>query len=379
LQYRYFVAGTGMGKTIAHFLLNQPDTYDVTIADLSLARAREVANHLNNISKLYAECRAVEFNIEDSSKLPLFSNYDVVVSALPARYNLKLLQIMLASKTNFCDLGGVLGVTRKMHKFDEDAKKAGIAAVTDNGLMPGLGNIEAYILVREMIRQYGLKKVDAVEILVGGMPQKPRPPVFYQKVFHLDGLKHLCYDNAPIVKDGDIMYARPLLGYERMTISELAGFSSQFNGEVECFISAGAGLAPWHFQDIADNFCEKTIRWPGFVDFVRQIPSMEFKEAIEPHINIPVDAENPDFVWMEVRVSNGSVTKSISILDLFDPETGFTAMERTTGFSAGAVALMIARGRVNKGVSTPECALTEKGLREFRQEIGKWLAPKESL
>ncbi len=378
MLYRYFVAGTGMGETVAHFLLQQPDTHSVVVSDVSLERARNVAARLNSRSSRRAGCEAIEFSMEDSSGFPKFSYFDVVISALPARYNLQLFQMALAAGTNYCDLGGVLNVSRKIHKFGDDAKSACVAGVPDCGLMPGLGNIEAYFLTHQILRKYNLKKVDSVEIFVGGMPQRPRPPLYYQRVFDLDGLKHLCYDNAPIVRDGKIIYVRPFSGYQRMTVPELKRFSDLFKGETECFISAGAGLAPWHFRNITDHFYEKTVRWPGFVDFVRNIPQMEFKATIEPYVNMPVDEKNPDLVWMEVRVSTGPIVWSVSMLDVFGLLTDFTAMQRTTGFSAGAVALMIARGLVKKGVHTPEIALTEEGLIEFRKEIRKWLFLEEN-
>lgn len=57
-----------------------------------------------------------------------------------------------------------------------------------------------------------------------------------------------------------------------------------------------------------------------------------------------------------------------NIMDFFDEETGFSAMERMTGFPAGIVAIMLARGECEKGAILLEKAISaNKFVRELKK------------
>ena len=53
-------------------------------------------------------------------------------------------------------------------------------------------------------------------------------------------------------------------------------------------------------------------------------------------------------------------------MDFYDEKTGFSSMERTTGWSIAIVALMMADGRAKKGAVPLELAISSS---EFVQEI----------
>src|SRR6185295_11693417 len=69
----------------------------------------------------------------------------------------------------------------KQRKLDAQAKAKGVSVIPDCGLAPGMVNI----LAAEGIRR--LDKADRVKIYVGGLPQKPEPPLNYQIVYSLEG------------------------------------------------------------------------------------------------------------------------------------------------------------------------------------------------
>ena len=137
--------------------------------------------------------------------------------------------------------------------------------------------------------------------MVGGLPQNPRPPFYYQPPFYIGGLEHLCYDTASILKNGKIRLVEPFSDYKRVLFPELKKYSAEFNGETEVFITAGAGMAPRTFKELGImNFHEATIRWPGFVKFVKDIPRRKFQETIASTIDIPIGRENHDLVIMKI-------------------------------------------------------------------------------
>lgn len=364
---RYLVIGAGVGKAIAYFLLTQQDSGLVVLADRSAKRLQESKAKIDATVAPQGRFETLEFDVDDKNSYRIFEKFDVVVSAVPARYTPIIVPRTIAARVHFCDLGGVVDITRSLLAGDlvQAAERNSVSVGPDNGLMPGTGIIFSRLLARGHQR---------IRVYVGGLPQKPRPPLFYQRVFSLEGLKRICYDRAPVLTGGRIVWRDPFSDYERFGIEELARFSPSAHGEVEAFTTAGSSVAPWTFSKIGvKDFVEKTIRWPGFADFVREIPEHDFENRIASCANIPVDPKNPDLVWMRVEALDGAgkAVKTISLLDLFDSSTGLSAMERTTGFPAAIIARMMACGMTKTGVHTPETLLDDAGRDYFVEEMRK--------
>ncbi|MBI4158242.1 MAG: saccharopine dehydrogenase NADP-binding domain-containing protein [Candidatus Yanofskybacteria bacterium] len=371
---KYLVLGTGVGKAIAYALLNSSENNSVTIADIDFRRARDVADIIRKLIGRQCLCFPMEFEVGDPNTRLIFKNYDVVISALPAKYNFELAKAAIKAGVHFCDLGGVVEVTKRMLSLNQKYPAMESSIVPDCGLMPGLG----IIIAKKLLLNLGGAKF--IEILVGGLPQKPQPPTYYQKVFHSEGLRHICYDMAPILSDGEIKLVKPFYDYSQIDIPELERFSEKFNGRIETFVTAGASLAAESFRSWGVKyFAEKTVRRPGFVDFFKKVPEYKFEQAIEEYLTIPVDAENPDLVWMRVMVRKTGINpKSVSLLDLYDNKTGLTAMQRTTGFTTAVIAEMIAEGKTKPGVCTPENAFDDSGVNEILERLGHFFIFKEN-
>lgn len=379
MGYSYLVLGTGMGRAIAHCLANQPDTSLIVIGDVDTQKAREVAGSIAD--SFPVQCGSIMFDANEANPLKNRQDFDVVISALPARYNMNLAEVCIRQGMHFCDLGGVLPVTLGMRGgLDFMARKNGVSVVPDCGLMPGLGVMIARKLVNDSIIAAPESSYRDVLIYVGGLPQKPRPPLYYQKMFSLEGLRHLCYDDAPILNEGRVVFVPPFTGHSFMEVKELAKFSPEDgprDGTVETFITAGASLAPWSFLRLGvTSLSEMTIRWPGFVATASEIEEADFEDVIGPMIDIPVDAENPDLVWMKVIVSyrgeGDEWSNSHTLFAKYDPVSGLTAMEQTTGFTTALIAQAIARGETMPGVLTPDEALTGDSLNRVIAETGSY-------
>ena len=367
-QYRYLVLGTGVGKAIAYLLLLLEDTDYVTLTDENMARALEVSGRLRTLTG--GTCIPFGYHV-DYDPTFLFESHDVVISALPAKYNARLAELAIRAGVHFCELGGVLEITDQILKLSVPKGRDSLSVIADCGLMPGLGMMLSQGLIEH------LDKTESVEILVGGLPQRPRPPVFYQRVFSIEGLKHLCYDPAPILNNYQVVTVEPFSDHEYLTVPELAGYANE-TGEVEVFVTAGAARTPWTFEAQGlKKFRERTVRWPGFVDFVKAVPPEKFEETIGPHINIPVDAENPDLVWMRVTAKGTrcglAMEASYTLLDRLDERTGFTAMERTTGFPTAVIAHMMAEGSAKTGIHTSECCLTAEQFSLFLSDVRNYI------
>src|SRR3989344_4138879 len=322
---RYLILGAGVGKAIAYFLSRQKSTDWLVLADMDIDKAKKACAMINGPESCIF-CIPIRFDAEKLSSF-CFSKYDVVISALPAKCNYALANKVIDAGVNFCDLGGVVSVTEKMiAELNDKAEKNCVSVIPDCGIMPGLGIMLARIFVEE------LDKAEDICIYVGGIPQKPKPPLFYQKVFNIDGVESICYDPAPVLRNGQIVLDKPFSRLENFKIKELAGFSPDSRGSVEAFITAGASIAHDTFRELGvNNFCEKTVRWPGFVDFVS------------------------------------------TLLDLYNESTGLTAMERCTGFPTALVAKYLAKHDARIGVRTPEKAFSVDQLKQICEELKKYL------
>ncbi len=371
---KYLVLGTGVGKAIAHTLLKNPENF-VVIADIDLKTASDARDSLYRmLGNNHGTCVPLEFRVGITDAIPLFRYFNVVISALPAKYNLELAEAAILAGVHFCDLGGVVEVTKQMLELNGKYPNTPISIVPDCGLMPGLGIVIAKKLMTD------LGGAESIEILVGGLPQYPQPPTFYQLMFYWEGLKHLCCDMAPILSDGEIKLVKPFHDYSQIEVPELRRFSEKFNGRIETFITAGTSLAAESFRNWgAKYFAEKTVRWPGFVDFFKNVPPDKFEQAVEEYLTTPVDANNPDLVWMRVTAKKAGVkAKSVSLLDLYDNNTCLTAMGRTTGFTTAVMAEMMAEGKTKPEVNTPEHAFDNSGIDELIDRVSKFLTLKEN-
>jgi lysine 6-dehydrogenase len=368
---RYLVLGTGVGKAVAYALLKNPKNF-VAIADIDLKTATDTQRALYKMPGLSnCSCLPIEFKAGNTDHVALFNYFDIIISALPAKYNLELAEAAIKANVHFCDLGGVVEVTTQMLELNKKYPNTSVSVVPDCGLMPGLGIVIAKKLMQD------LGGADSIEILVGGLPQKPQLPTHYQLVFNSEGLRHVCYDPAPILSEGEVKLVKPFHDYRLSNIPELRRFSKKFNGNIESFVTAGASLAANSFRDWGVRyFTERTVRWPGFVDFFKNITEDKFEQAVKKHLTIPVDTENPDMVWMQVMVQSGLREKSMSLLDLFDTETNLTAMQRTTGFTTAVIAEMMAEGKTKTGVNTPENAFNHLSINEIIDKVGNLLALK---
>jgi lysine 6-dehydrogenase len=80
-----------------------------------------------------------------------------------------------------------------------------------------------------------------------------------------------------------------------------------------------------------------------------------FHALFEPKVTFP---EDPDRVIVRVRSkgrkSGRRAESFVELIDVFDEKTGFTAMERTTGFSGAIVAAMMVKGQVAPGAGGVE-------------------------
>ncbi|HEY6139688.1 MAG TPA: saccharopine dehydrogenase C-terminal domain-containing protein [Thermoanaerobaculia bacterium] len=347
-QHSILVLGAGrMGYGAAFDLARQADVDRVTVADAMLDRAEHVA-------ALSPKIRAVHLDVSDDAAVTeLMRGHASAISCVNYWYNETLARAAIAAGTNFCDLGGNNTVVDAELALDAEARAKGVNVIPDCGLAPGM----VAVLVAHAAARF--TSLDEIHIRVGGLPQNPQPPLDYQLVFSVEGLINEYIERARIIRDGQITEV------ESMTEVESLEFPEPF-GTMEAFqTSGGTSTLPETFLGRVRELDYKTIRYPGHcAKFKTMIDlglcSSEPVNGVVPRKllgallerNLPHD--EPDVVLVRVEVKGDGRALRYDIIDRHDPSTGLSAMMRTTAFPAAIVALMMARGQIEKKGALPQ-------------------------
>ena len=162
-----------MGRAISYDLSENSNFDAITIVDSNKKTLKSAEKFLEN--------KRVSYDILDITKKNDVRNYfqknDVVISAVPYRFNYILSKIAIETETHFLDLGGNNDIVNKQRKLFEDAKEKNIIIIPDCGLAPGLTSVISKDIIKKM------DYLDYLKIRVGGLPIKPKPPLNYQIVF----------------------------------------------------------------------------------------------------------------------------------------------------------------------------------------------------
>jgi lysine 6-dehydrogenase len=250
--------------------------------------------------------------------------------------------------------------------LDSEAKAAGISIVPDCGQVPGMGTTL-------MVYAMGLlDEPEEVFMWDGGLPQDPRPPFDYLLTFNIAGLTNEYAEPPVFLRDG-----KPTLVPTMDELEEIE-FPSPV-GLLEAFTTGGGvSTLPWTFAGKLKTLQNKTVRYPGHFAQLRAfydlglwrtdpiqvgdqkvVPRDLFHALFEPMVTLSGER---DVVVIRVRATGlkgGQPTEAVlDLMDFYDEETGFTAMERTTGWDAAIVAAMMAREQTPKGAIPVERAVS---------------------
>jgi len=378
MKYTYAVLGAGMqGTAAAYDLAKFGDAKAIRMGDVSLEQAQKSAQRVSHLTGSTV-LEAHQVNALDAESLGKFlAGVDVLLSCVPYWMHPKIAKVAIECGVNMCDLGGNTDVTMETLHMDAAAKAAGVSLVPDTGLAPGLVNSLGLSLIEQM------DTADTVKMYCGVLPQNPKPPFNYKLTFNMEGLVTEYDYEAVVLRNKEIAMVP--------TLTELEEIHTDATGKMEAFVtSGGTSTAPYTLKDggKVTNYEYKTIRFPGhcekmkiFKDFglwredevavpggkVR--PKDVFNAVFGPELEKFVDKDQC-FVraWATGKKDGVQVTKQIDIHDKECETTGFTSMERLTGFSMAIYAKEMAEGNVTKGAIRYENAVTGT---KFVEEIQK--------
>lgn len=371
---RMLVLGAGLqGSACAYDLLQNPQVKEVRLADLH-------TDHLEHFLTRYSGNRLIFTPVDVRDKeavLALMRQSDAAMSAIPYYFNYDLATLAVEAGVHFSDLGGNTEIVFKQKTLDPAAKKKGITIIPDCGLAPGMVNI----LAEHGIRQ--LDTVDSVRIFVGGLPQRPEPPLNYQIVYSLEGVLDYYTTLSWVLRGGKRTQVKALSEIEAVhfdgSVGELEGFHT----------AGGLSTMAFRYEGKIPTMEYKTLRYPGhakIMEAIRELGLLELKPVdVKGMKVVPRDlvvaamgpkltkADGHDLVALRVVVEGTKAGKPRRIgwelVDYYDEKNGISAMERSTGYSLSITGQMQARGEIGKaGVFTPDEAIPPE---KYISELGK--------
>ena len=355
---RYIVLSSGkMGGAAAFDLATADRTNEVILADLHLDAAERSARAIGpNVHP-----RQVDANSREDL-VRLFQGSDAVLSAAPYPLNLQITQAAIDAGTHMCDLGGSNDILQRQLALSAEAAEKNVTVIPNCGLAPGLINI----LAMEGFRRFDT--VESIRLRVGGLPQIPRPPLFYQITFSVEGLLNEYLEPVDTIVEGSLRKVEPLCDLETIE------FPPPF-GRLEAFsTSGGLSSLPRLLQGKVNHLDYKTIRHRGHCEKFKTLIDLGFasaeplvlgttvrtsREVFAELLRKKLDYNDRDVVLARATVTGrqGKLARTLvyELIDYYDEATHMTAMMRTTAFPTSIIAQMLARGSITRrGVFPPE-------------------------
>jgi lysine 6-dehydrogenase len=362
MGFRYAILGSGrQGTATGYDLARFGDAEQVVMADVSLDAARQAAARINELVRRdVAEPRAV-YASETASVKAAMSGAHVALSAVPYYFNLAITEAAIECGVSLCDLGGNTEVVWSQLRLDEAARARGVSVVPDCGMGPGLIN-HMGVYVMEL-----LDEAREVHLYDGGLPQDPVGPWEYQLTFHVNGLTNEYDGDATFIRDGKLVQVPTFTERETVEFPPL--------GTLEAFVISGnLSTTPHTHLGKLERYEAKVLRYPGHfatfeaykrlglfsedaidVDGQAVVPRHLYHRLLEPKIT----ARNIRDVCVMRAVGVGEkggkrARVTVDLVDRYDDATGFTGMERLTGWHAAIMMELQAGGRIAPGAHRME-------------------------
>ena len=358
------VVGSGlMGSSAARYLAARREVKAICLLDKDKIRLDHAVKSVRSRKLLPRLIDAADArSITESIK-----GFDAALMALPhaAAYSADLAAINAGVDT--VDLV----YEDALMKLDSRCRRNGVTLIPGCGVAPGV----VQILAGEGARQ--LTSVDEVHMLVGGLPQIPRPPLNYRIVFSFESvIKMYTKERARVIRDGKIQTMKP------MTEIEKVSFPKPFEN-MEAFLTDGVATLLFTMKGRAKTIDEKTIRYPGHAQQIKTLidtgltstkpvrvngmkiaPRTFLSDILEPKLRL---GKEKDVTLLRVTVTGArgraKVRQEYEMVDYYDERENVTSMARTTAFTGAIASIMLAQGLVDRtGVVPPETCFTGKNF-----------------
>ena len=326
--------------------------HEVTLTDLHnkpLTVAKEKCRKLNTI----------RLDVSDSNSLQsAIRPFNLVVCAVPGSLGFQTVRQIIECGKNAVDISFF---PENALDLDKPAKEKGVTVFVDSGVAPGMDNL--------ILGHYDqILKLTHFECLVGGLPRIKKWPFCYKAPFSPSDVIEEYSRPARYVENGTIVVREPLTDCEMHEFDRV--------GTLESFNSDGLRTILFTMPHIR-NMKEKTLRYPGHVEYVRMLKESGFFNKEKIMVNglavSPLEVTSQilfdewrlgdtekEMTVMRITLkgenSRGRIEKVVyNLYDEYCDETQTSSMARTTGYTATAIANLFLEGLFSmKGVFPAE-------------------------
>ena len=367
---KVLVLGCGnIGSVAAEDLAKSVSSIEVVVADKNESKAKDAAKRIGRTNVSWIQLDSANHN--DLGRT--LKDFDLTMGFLPGNLGYCLAEACIDAGKDLVD---VSYTPEDPLTLNHKATKAGVTIVPDCGLAPGISNI----LVGNTTGK--LDRVQIVHILVGGLPEKPVPPLGYIITWSPESLIDEYTRKARIIKKGMEVDVKALSGLEEVEFPDV--------GKLEAFYTDGLRTLLHTIRNVNDMW-EKTLRYPGHAEKVKLLETLGYfgKEQVDVNgaktsprrLTVKLLEQRllkhkvKDIVVLKVEVSGVKDGRQkhylYYVLDRYDEKHGITAMARTTAYPASIIAQLIARKAIKeKGVIPPErIGMNHKLFALFSEEL----------
>ena len=361
------VLGSGlMGSVIGWDLARSDSVDEVVVADIDQERLDELKRRTPG-RKLSVEILDIK---ERRKVISFLKRFDVAASALP--HGIVHLSDVAAAEAGTKMVN--IAFEDEQMALDGQARKSGGVIIPGCGLAPGLGGV----LLTHALAEIG--GGDEGHILVGGLPQHPKPPFDYRLVFSIVGLLREYIEDARVVRGGKLVKVKPFSSVETYEFPKPIG-------TLEGFPTDGLASLVYTMKGMK-TLDEITLRWPGHAGkmgilmdsgfFSREKVKAGGAEVSPLEVSWAVlgrklaEGDPEDMTVMRVIAKGRSREMVYDMVDRYDIERKVTSMGKTTAYTASIVAQMLGAGEIpGKGVVPPEKAVQGEKVETLISELGR--------
>ena len=347
MKKKIAVLGAGLvGKAIA---IDLSKSAEVTSVDIHEEALKGLEQH---------GIQTRQADLGDHGQLRSFLQpFDLVVGAVPGFMGFQTVRTVIEAKKNMVDISFF---PEDPFELDALAKKNQVTIVMDCGVAPGMGNIILGYHNRRMT-------VQSYECLVGGLPVIREWPFEYKAVFSPIDVIEEYTRPARYVQNGALIIKEALSDPELIHFEGLGTLESWNSDGLRSLIKTMPGIP---------NMIEKTLRYPGCIEYLRVLRESGFFSYEEIEVNgmrvRPIDVTakllfpkwklkpgEEEFTVMRIRIEGDEkgTTKvyEYNLLDYTSKATSTLSMARTTGYTCTAAANLVLHGNfAEKGICPPE-------------------------
>jgi len=344
------VLGAGMvGSAMA---IDMAKKHRVTVTDLS-------QDVIGNVQQKCSDLTTKQLDVTNKKELQrIIKQHDLVINAVPGFLGYETLKAIIEAGMNVIDIAFF---PENSLELDALAKENNVTAIVDCGVAPGMDNVILGYYNETM-------KLTDFECLVGGLPKIKKWPFCYKAPFSPIDVIEEYTRPARYVEHGEVVVREPLTDCEYVEFDKV--------GTLESFNSDGLRSIIFTMPHIS-NMKEKTLRYPGHVEYVKVLKESGFfsEEKVKVNGNMisPLDftsqilfnewklgekQEEITVLRVTLKGENARGETEEVIYDMHDEyscETETSSMARTTGYTATAAANLFLEGLfTEKGVFPPE-------------------------